>query len=54
MAIEEPRINVALTNSNGRVGIAIFARNADQLAQTDLPRQWPTFRAAFLRHDRKG
>lgn len=31
---------------------AIFTRHADELAQTDLPGQWPTFRDVFLRHDR--
>lgn len=31
---------------------AIFTRHADELALTDLPGQWPTFRAAFMRHDR--
>jgi hypothetical protein len=29
---------------------AIFTRHAAELAQTDLPGQWPTFREAFLRH----
>jgi hypothetical protein len=29
---------------------AIFARHGDELAQTELPEQWPTFRSVFLRH----
>lgn len=30
---------------------AIFARHAAELAQTELPGQWPTFREVFLQHD---
>ncbi len=32
---------------------ALFARHADELAQTELPEQWPTFREAFMRHEPK-
>jgi hypothetical protein len=29
---------------------AIFSFNADLLAKTDLPEQWPTLRSSFMRH----
>ena len=32
---------------------ALFARHPEELALTDLPAQWPTFREAFLRHEPK-
>lgn len=32
---------------------ALFARHPEELALTDLPGQWPTFREAFLRHEPK-
>ncbi|MDB5935782.1 MAG: hypothetical protein JWQ01_3126 [Massilia sp.] len=50
MAIEEPRISVALTSNNGRVSILIRRSDADD-AKPDEPLRWVCWQLGAIEHE---